>query len=349
LKGGSVKRLMAALGVAALITAGCAGSAQRARGSAETLRLGIFPNLTHAPGYVALGRGIFEEVMPHTDVEITVFNSGTDAGEALLAGSIDATYIGPGPATNLYVESGGKVALVSGAVSGGASLVVRKGVGIDTPQDLAGRKVAVPGIGNTQDIALRTWLEANGMKSQDEGGDVAIVEVDNPELPQLFRAGQLDAAWEPEPYPSLLIEGGLAELFLDEAELWPEGRFVTTHLLVSTIYMEAHPQVVGQLVEANVEAIRFIQENPDEAKATVQAQLIEAGAPSLDQAVVDAAWDKLEFTWDPVASSLEQDAQDAFQLGYLEQAPTDILDIYRLEPLNAVLANQQLEQIEVIA
>lgn len=344
-----MKRWIVALSAMALITAGCAGSATRARGSAEVLRLGIFPNLTHAPGFVALGEGIFDRVIKDTDVEITVFNSGTEAGEALLAGSLDASYIGPGPATNLYLESGGKVAVVSGAVSGGASLVVRKGAGIESPQDLAGKKVAVPGIRNTQDIALRAWLEENGMKSKDEGGEVSVVEVDNPELPQLFRAGQLDAAWEPEPYPSLLVEEGLADVFVDEASLWPDGQFVTTHLLASTIYMDAHPEVINQLVEANVEAIRFMQKSPDEAKATAQARLIEAGAPSLDQAVVDAAWDKLEFTWDPIASSLEQDAQDAYELGYLEEPPQDILDIYRVDPLNAALAKAQLDPIEVIA
>jgi NitT/TauT family transport system substrate-binding protein len=343
-----MRRVLAAVGVAAIVATGCASSATRARGSEEVLRLGIFPNLTHAPGYVALGRGIFDRVMAPTDVEISVFNSGTEAGEALRAGSIDASYIGPGPATSLFLETEGKVAVVSGAVSGGASLVVRSGAGIETPQDLAGRRIAVPGIGNTQDIALRAWLEATGLRTKDEGGDVAVVEVDNPELPQLFRAGQLDGAWEPEPYPSLLIQQGLADPLVDEATLWPEGRFVTTHLLVSTIYMDAHPQVVGRLVEANLEAIRFTQENPDEAKATTQAQLIEAGAPSLDQAVVDSAWDKLEFTWDPVPSSFEQGAEAAYDLGYLKEPPTNIMDIYRLGPLNAALSRQHLEPIEVV-
>jgi NitT/TauT family transport system substrate-binding protein len=344
-----MKRVMAAVAVLAVVAAGCASSADRARGSADVLRLGIFPNLTHAPGYVALGRGIFDRVMGDTEVEVTVFNSGTEAGEALRAGSIDASYIGPGPATTLFLESDGKVALVSGAVSGGASFVVRKGAGIESPADLAGKKIAVPGFGNTQDIALRSWLEDNGLKSNDEGGDVAVVEVDNPELPQLFRAEQLDGAWEPEPYPSLLIEEGLAEPLVDEATLWPGGRFVTTHLLVSTIYMEAHSQVVNRLVEANVEAIRFMQESPEEAKATAQAQLIEAGAPSLDQAVVDSAWDALEFTWDPIQSSFEQGAHDAYALGFLDEEPTNILDIYRLSPLNQILAREHLVPVELIA
>jgi NitT/TauT family transport system substrate-binding protein len=342
-----MKRTLAVLGVVALLAGGCAGSASRAQGSSDVLRLGIFPNLTHAPGYVALGEGIFDRVMGGTEVEVTVFNSGTDAGEALLAGSLDASYIGPGPAINLFAQSEGSVAVVSGATSGGAGLVVAKGSGIDSPQELAGKRIAVPDIGNTQDIAFRAWLDQNGLRTTDEGGDVRVLPVDNPELPQLFRAGQLDGAWEPEPYPSLLIEEGLAEPFVDEASLWPDGRFVTTHLLVSTTYMDAHPEVISNLVEANVEAIRFMQENPDEAKATAQAELIEAGAPSLDQAVVDAAWEKLEFTWDPIPASLEKDAQDAYRLGYLEENPDGITDIYRLGALNTVLATEQLETIEV--
>jgi NitT/TauT family transport system substrate-binding protein len=344
-----MRRTLAVLGVVALVAAGCAGSATRARGSSDVLRLGIFPNLTHAPGYVALGEGIFDRVMGDTEVEVTIFNSGTDAGEALLAGSLDASYIGPGPAINLFVRSEGSVSVVSGATSGGAGLVVRKGAGIDSPEDLAGKRIAVPDIGNTQDIAFRAWLEANGLRTTDEGGEVRVLPVDNPELPQLFRAGELDGAWEPEPYPSLLIEEGLAEPFVDEATLWPDGRFVTTHLLVSNAYMDAHPEVVSRLVEANVEAIRVMQEDPDRAKATVQAQLIEAGAPSLDQAVVDAAWEKLEFTWDPIPASLQKDAQDAFRLGYLEENPEGIADIYRLGPLNTILTTERLETIEVAA
>jgi NitT/TauT family transport system substrate-binding protein len=343
------RKLLIATALAGLVAAGCAGSATRARGSAEVLRLGIFPNLTHAPGFVALGEGIFEETLGSTRVETTVFNSGTDAGNALLAGSIDATYIGPGPATSLFLESDGGVAVVSGAVSGGASFVVRTGTGINGPQDLPGKKIAVPGIGNTQDIALRTWLEEEGLTTNDEGGEVSVLEVDNPELPQLFQAGELDGAWEPEPYPSLLVEEGLAEVYIDEADLWPGGEFVTTHLLVNTTYMEEHPEVVRRLVDANVQAIQFLNENPDEAKASAQAELIKAGAPSLDQAVVDSAWEKLTFTWDPVASSLEVGAQNAFDLGYLEENPSNIMDLYRIDDLNAILEEQGEQTVEVAA
>lgn len=344
-----MRRLLAGIALVALLAAGCQSSESRARGSADVVRLGIFPNLTHAPGYVGIGSGIFEDVLAPTEVKITVFNSGTDAGNALLGGSIDATYIGPGPAAGLFVQSGGGVAVVSGATSGGASLVVREGSGIDGLEDLPGKKIAVPGDCNTQDVAARTWLHDNGLEARDEGGDVSIVAVDNPDLPQLFRSGGLDAAWEPEPYPSLLIAEGLAELYVDEATLWPDGQFVTTHLLVNTTYMEAHPQVVRRLVEANVEAIRFMTTEPDEAKRVAQAELITAGAPSLDQAVVDAAWDKLTFTWDPISASLQKDAEDAFALGCLEENPSNILDLYRLDDLNSVLQGLSEAPVEVVA
>jgi NitT/TauT family transport system substrate-binding protein len=344
-----MRRTIAGIAAAAMLAAGCASSASRAQGEEGVLRLGIFPNLTHAPGYVALGEGFFEETLGDTRVETRVFNSGTDAGEALIAGSIDATYIGPGPATSLFVESGGRVAVVSGAVSGGAAFVVRTGSGIDGPEDLPGKRVGVPSFGNTQDIALRVWLEDHGLKTNDEGGEVTVLEVDNPELPQFFKRGDLDAAWEPEPYPSLLVGQGLAEVYVDEADLWPAGEFVTTHLLVSTPYMENHPDVIRGLVEANVEAIEFMNEDPEAAKAAAQAELITAGAPSLDQAVVDAAWDKLTFTWDPIASSLQAGAEDAFSLGYLEEEPSNILELYRLDDLNAILEERGEPPIEVAA
>jgi NitT/TauT family transport system substrate-binding protein len=342
-----MRKLIALAVVTAMTAAGCASSASRAQGEEGVLRLGIFPNLTHAPGYVALGEGILEEALGDTRVETRVFNSGTDAGNALLGGSIDATYIGPGPATSLFIESEGGVAVVSGAVSGGASFVVRRGSGIDGPEDLPGKRIGVPSFGNTQDIALRAWLEDNGLKTNDEGGEVIVLEVDNPELPQFFQRGDLDGAWEPEPYPSLLVDQGLGEVYLDEAELWPDGQFVTTHLLVSTPYMENHRDVVRRLVEANVEAITLMNEDPQAAKAAAQAELITAGAPSLDQTVVDAAWDKLTFTWDPIASSLHVGAEDAFDLGYIEENPSNILDLYRLDDLNAVLQEQGEAPVEV--
>ena len=342
------RRIVAALfTVIALASVSCASSAARGRGSGDILRLGIFPNLTHAPGHVAIGSGILKKELDRTSVKVTVFNSGSDAGNALLAGSIDATYIGPGPSTSLFLTSGGKVAVVSGAAGGGAALVVRKGASISTPADLRGKKIAIPGIGNTQDVALRTWLHAKGIKARDEGGDVAVVPVDNPELPQLFRSGEVDAAWEPEPWPSLLQQQGVAEVLVDESSLWPQGKFVTTELVVSTAYLEAHPDVVNRLVTANVEAIDLIRREPDRARSIAQRELAKAGAAQLPARVVQQAWQKLTFTWDPLAPSLEKGAQDSYDLGYVEEKPTNILQIFRLDILNSILQERGEAAVEV--
>jgi NitT/TauT family transport system substrate-binding protein len=344
-----MRKVMLLLAGMALVVSACASSETRARGEEGVLRLGIFPNLTHAPGYVALEQGIFEEVLAPTRVEVTYFNSGTDAGNALLAGSIDATYIGPGPAASLYLRPERPVAIVSGVAAGGASFVVRKGAGIESAEDLTGKRIAVPGYGNTQDVALRAWLHDHDMRANDEGGDVLIAAIDNAELLGLFRAGRLDGAWEPEPWPSLLVSEGVAEPFIDEADLWPDGRFVTTVLLVNTTFMETNPDVVERLVQGNVEAIRSIEEDSEAAKAAAQAGLVKAGAPSLDQRVVDAALDELTFTWDPVAPSLIQGAANAFSLGYLETEPLDLTGLFRLDLLNDVLTSMDVPVIQVVA
>lgn len=343
-----MRKLAPTIVVLALLAGACASSESKAEGSGDVLRLGLFPNLTHAPGYVALEEGILEETLPGVDVQVTYFNSGSDAGNAILSGSMDATYIGPGPATALFMQSEGGVAIVSGVTSGGASFMVRTGAGITAPEDLSGKKIAVPGIGNTQDVSLRTWLHEHGLRANDEGGDVSVAAVDNPELLGLFENGQLDGAWEPEPWPSLLAAEGVAESFVDEADLWPDGEFVTAVLLVNATYLDSHPDVVRGLVEANAKAIERIQDDPAGAKASAQAGLIKAGAPSLDQAVVDEAWSRLTFTWDPIASSLMQDAADAYALGYLEEEPVGLAAIFRLDLLNEVLGQLQVPVIEVV-
>lgn len=329
-----------------LLAAGCTGSEARARGSARVLRLGVFPTLTHAPAHVGIGSGIFERDLAPTRLEVHYFNSGTEAGIALLSGSIDASYMGPWPATSLYLQSG-KVAVVSGATVGGASFVVRRGSGIVSASDLHGKRLAVPNLGNSQDIALRTWLHDQGLRATDEGGDVSITERNNPELLELFRAGRLDGAWVPEPYPTYLVEEGVADVLVDEATLWPPGRFLTATLIVSSIYLDEHPDVIERLVRANVETIRFTQEEPIRAQAIVARELMTAGAPEMDPGVIGDAWSKLTFTWDPIFGAMLQVALDAYDLGVLEERPIGMPDIYRLDALIGVLNDEGLPAVEV--
>jgi NitT/TauT family transport system substrate-binding protein len=341
-----MRRLVSVVLLVALAVPACASSEARARGSADVLRLGVFPTLTHAPAHVGLGTGIFARTLAPTRVEVHTFNSGTEAGVALLSGSIDATYMGPWPAISLFLQSG-KVAVVSGVAVGGVSFVVRRDAGIQSPADLRGKRIAVPSIGNTQDIALRTWLHDHGLRATDEGGDVSITEAAGSQLLQLFRAGRVDGAWVPEPYPTYLVDQGVADVFVDEADLWPSGGFLTANLLVSTIYANAHPSVIDRLVRANVDAIRFIQSKPLASQVIAERRLVWAGAPRMDPSVIAEAWRKVSFTWEPVPSAMEQVARDALALGVLEEDPGALLGIYRLDPLNAVLDDEGLPPVEV--
>jgi NitT/TauT family transport system substrate-binding protein len=341
-----VRRLAALLAAVALLVPACASSNARARGSEEVLRLGVFPTLTHVPAHVGIGSGIFAEDLAPTRVQVQTFNSGTEAGVALLSGSIDASYMGPWPATSLFLRSG-KIAVVSGVAVGGASFVVRRGAGIATPEDLHGKRIAVPNIGNTQDIALRTWLHDHGLLATDEGGDVSITEADSPQLLQLFRAGRLDGAWAPEPYPTYLEAEGVADAFVDEADLWPPGGFLTATLVVSTVYMDAHPDVVRRLVQANVDAIRFAQAQPQRAQAISARRLVWAGAPGMDMSVIEDAWPTLAFTWEPVPAAMAEVAADAQALGVLDGSTEGVLGIYRLDPLLSVLDDEGLPPVEV--
>lgn len=341
-----MRRVAVLLAAVALSASACASSDARARGSADVLRLGVFPTLTHAPAHVGIGSGIFEDVLAPTKVEVRIFNSGTEAGVALLSGSIDASYMGPWPAISLFLKSG-EVAVVSGVSVGGASFVARRGAGIVAPDDLHGKRIAVPNVGNTQDIALRAWLHEHGLEATDEGGDVAITEADSAQLLQLFRAGRVDGAWVPEPYPTYLVDEGVADVLVDEADLWPPDGFLTANLVVSTIYMDAHPEVIQRLVEANVAAVRFAQASPLRAQAIAERRLVWAGAPEMDASVIAAAWAKLSFTWDPVPAAMEQVARAAHELGVLEEDPGPVLGIYRLDPLNAVLDDEGLPPVEV--
>lgn len=342
--------LTALAAAGAMVLAACGGSGQAAAGgdggdgAADELRLGYFANVTHAAALVGLDQGFVAEELGDTTLSTQVFNAGPAAIEAVFGGALDASYIGPNPAINAFGQSDGEaVRLVAGATSGGAQLVVRDG--ISGPEDLRGTTLATPQLGNTQDVALRAWLDDNGLEnSVDGGGDVTISPTPNADTLQLFQAGQLDGAWLPEPWASRLVLEAGAEVLLDEAELWPEGRFVTTHLLVRTEFLEEYPETVEALLRAHVRAVDFANESPDEAKEVVNGSIDELTGEPLPQDVLDRAWDALEITVDPVATSLATSAEDAFSTGVAEE-DVDLDGIYDLRLLNGLLADEGRETV----
>jgi len=314
---------------------GC-GEGSDVESGPSVVRLGYFANVTHAPAIVGLEQGWFAaELGAGVALEPRTFNAGPEAVEALFSEALDLTYIGPNPAINAFAQSHGQaIRIVAGATSGGAALVVQPA--ITKPADLAGKKVATPQLGNTQDVALRAWLKTQGLSANLEGGgDVAVGPQANAQTLETFRAGQIQGAWVPEPWATrLVLEGGGAVL-VDERSLWPDGKFVTTHVVVRTKFLEQHPERVAAVLRAHVRAVAFVNAEPAQARELVNAGIAKLVGKALPAAVIEGAWEKLHFTVDPLAASLRKSAEDATAVGLLE--PVKLDGIYDLAPLNAIL------------
>lgn len=317
-----------------------AGSAVNASGPASgTLRLGYFANVTHAPAIIGEEKGLFAKALGSgVKIEYFYFNSGTEATEALFSGAIDATFTGPNPAINAFAKSkGAALRIVAGTTSGGASLVVRSG--ISSAADLKGAKLATPSLGNTQDVALRAWLAAQGYQTDSTGGgDVSIAPQANADTLTAFQSKTIDGAWAPEPWATRLVEEGGGHVLVDERDLWPNRDFVTTQLVVATDYLAKNPAIVRGLIAGLLDAIDQANADPTAAQATVNAGIKRITTKGLATATISGAWAKMRFTPDPIASSLEKSKNDAVAAGLLK--PVDLKGIYDLTILNQVLAER---------
>jgi NitT/TauT family transport system substrate-binding protein len=330
---------LAAIAIAAvgLVAPNVAGAAPK-QGNV-TLRLGYFPNVTHATAIVGVEGGLFTEKLGNNvQLETSTFNAGPAAIEALNSDAIDATYIGPNPAINAYAQSNGEaIRIVSGATSGGAFLVVKPG--IKGVKDLKGKKVASPQLGNTQDVALRTYLKQKGLKTDTAGGgDVSIVPQENAQTLDLFKQGQIDGAWVPEPWATRLVQEGGGKVLVDERKLWPEGRYVTTQLVVRTQFLKDHPDAVKKLLEGQVAANDLINNDTTRAEQLVGQGIDKRTGKPIAPELITASFNNLVFTNDPIASSLRKSAKDAQAAGLLK--PVDLKGIYSLKLLNQVLKQQ---------
>ena len=320
-----------------------------ASASAQTsIRVGAFPNITHPQAMVGKNNGWFEKAMgPRIKIEWKSFNAGPSAIEALFAGAIDMTYIGPNPAISGYVRSNGEaLRIVAGATSGGAALVVRNDSGIQKAEDFHGKKIASPQMGNTQDVALRAWLKANGMKTADKGGDVQVIPLANPDQLTLFLKKELDGAWAPEPWATRLIKEGNGHLFLDERTLWPNGQFIAAHLIVRTQFLKEHPDLVKNWIRAHVELTDWINGHLPEAKRLLNQQIAKETGKALPDAVLDEAFGRITATYDPLRGSLMNAAKSAFDAGFLGREMPDLSSLYDLSLLNQVLAEKGKKGIQ---
>jgi sulfonate transport system substrate-binding protein len=310
-----------------------------------SLKLGYFPNVTHAPAIIGVEEGIFQEALGDATLETSTFNAGTEASEAILSGSIDATFIGPNPAINAFAQSDGAVTLVAGTTSGGASLIVAPD--IDSADDLAGKTLATPSLGNTQDVALRAWLADNGYEvDQTGGGDVEITPQDNADTLTTFQDGTIQGAWVPEPWATRLVQEGGGKVLVDEADLWTDtdGQFVTTHLLVRTDYLNDHPENVRALITGLLDAIDEANGDAATAQTVTNDGIEKVTTKRLSDATIQGAWSNLTFTSDPIAASLQKSADDAEEVGLLD--PVELDGIYDLTILNELLAERGEPQVD---
>jgi len=331
----------AALGGTLLVAgaAACSSSSSTSSGSTTgtsaagaapvTVRLGFQANITHAPALVAIKNGYFAQALGKAGtVQTTTFTSGTQETTAILAGQLDAAYVGPNPAINAWQKSNGTaIKIVSGAATGGASIVVKPG--ISGASQLKGQSLATPSLGNTQDVALRYWLKQQGLATSATGGGDVTIKPTAPNSAAVleFKSGQIAGASEPAPYDIEMVKDG-GKVLLSEPG-------VTTVLMVTQSFLSAHPAVVADLLKANMQAINFIKSNPAAAEAAANAELASYTGKPLKASIVAAAFKEITFTVDPDISSLSTDAQQAVSIGLLK--PVNLNGIFDLTPLNNLL------------
>ena len=332
----------AALGGTLLIAgaAACSSSSSTSSGSTTgtgatsaapvTVRLGFLANITHAPALVAIKNGYFAQALGKAGtVQTTTFSSGTQETTAILAGQLDAAYVGPNPAINTWQKSNGTaIKIVSGAATGGASIVVKPG--ISGASQLKGQSLASPSLGNTQDVALRYWLKQQGLATSATGGGDVTIKPTTPNSAAVleFKSGQIAGASEPAPYDIEMVKDG-GKVLLSEPG-------VTTVLMVTQSFLSAHPAIVTDLLKANMQAIDFIKSNPAAAETAANAELAAYTGKPLKASIVAAAFKEIDFTVDPDISSLSTDAQQAASIGLLK--PVNLNGVFDLTALNKLLA-----------
>ncbi len=315
---------------------------------AKVVRIGYLTNLTHAPALVARDKGLFEKYLAEhgTTIQYVTFGAGPDEINALKGSAIDLAFVGPNPTINGFVTTNGTLLkVVSGTTSGGAELVVSPN--ITSASQLKGTKLSSPQLGNTQDVALRSWLLTQGLKTSLTGkGDVTVIPTSNSQVLALFKSHQLQGGWLPEPWSSQLVLKGGAKVLVNEKSLWANGQFETTDLVASTDFLAKYPDTVSDILKGELDAIDLIKNDPVVAQQSVQNQLQASTGAILDTAVLARAWTDLSFTVNPLTSTLRRGAVNAVRVGLLPNLPSNgLAGIYDLRLLNQILKSRKLPPV----
>ena len=314
--------------------------------SSDVLRIGYFANINHIQAVIGIGNGDFQNGLGNVKIESQVFNAGPSAIEALVANRIDVAYVGPNPAINGYLKSDGQaLRIIAGASSGGAVFVIRNDSGINSIHDFAGKKFASPQLGNTQDVALRSYLLKNGYKTSENGGSITIIPAKTADIVTMMTKKDIDGAWVPEPWGTILAKQANGKIFLDERDLWPNGEFSTALIVARTDYLNSHPDVIKKLLEAHVKETIWIENNKDNAIKSFNEQVQKLTGKTIPNDVISQALSRMEITYDPVKSSIDKSANDAYSLGFLGDKKPDLSNLFDLTILNKVLQEQNLTTI----
>ena len=286
---------------------------------ASALRVAFFPNIGHSIPIVGLERGIFANHLGNaTSVEPKLFDSGPQVIESLFSKSIDLAYVGPGPAINGFLKSDNNdIVILSGAATGGASFVVHPESTIISADDFEGKRIAAPQIGNSQDVSLRNYLSENKLKPFEKGGTVIVLNIPNPDIYTLFAKGEIDGAWVPEPWASILIQDLNGKRLFFEEDLWGENKFASVLLIGRQEYVVENPEIVKNWLYSHQQTANWINDNKKETRIIFNEFMHTTMGKALSDSVVDEALNNLEITTDSANDSLYTFAQRADSLGYL--------------------------------
>ena len=287
--------------------------------SQNEIRVAFFPSILHVVPIVGMETQTFADNLDDDlDIEVKIFDSGPQVIESIFSNSVDIAYVGPGPVINGYLKSDGDdLQILAGAANGGASYVIQKNSGLELIENYSGKRVAAPQISNTQDVSLRHYLAENGLKPAEKGGDIFVLNIANPDIYTLFAKGDIDGAWVPEPWATMLVEELDGVRLFDENEFWPENQFSSVLLIGRSDYIEKNPEIIKKWINANEETVQWINNHPDESKKLYNEFLKSYMGRTLPENIVEKSFSNIIITSEPLKNSVHTFAERADALGYL--------------------------------
>ena len=307
--------------------------------SQNKIRVAFFPSIVHAVPIVGMETQTFADNLDDDlNIEVKIFDSGPQVIESIFSNSVDIAYVGPGPVINGFLKSDGNdLKILAGAANGGASFVIQKNSGLELIENYSGKRVAAPQISNTQDVSLRHYLAENGLIPVEKGGDVFVLNIANPDIYTLFAKGDIDGAWVPEPWATMLVEELDGIRLFDENEFWPENQFSSVLLIGRSDYIEKNPEIIKKWINANEETVQWINNHPDESKKLYNKFLKSYMGRTLPENIVEKSFSNIIITSEPLENSVYTFAERANTLGYLGHDGYTLDGIFHYENISMTI------------